>query len=124
MSFHTRIIPGKFKGVGFKKGHIVTKNDVPELIKLGKKHLYVLNFSAKHLHEDDAALRIARAIWGQQLRWTEPTEGKSNIISKTQGIVKVDHAALRKINKLGKIIVSTSPLVKSTWPVSKFQRSS
>ena len=114
----TRIIPGKFKGVGFKKGHIVTKNDVPELIKLGKKHLYVLNLSTKHLHEDDAALRIARAICGKQLRWTEPTEGKSNIISKTQGIVKVDHAALLKINKLGKIIVST---LKNNFPVQKDQ---
>lgn len=28
----TRIIPGKFKGVGFKKGHIVSKEDIPELL--------------------------------------------------------------------------------------------
>jgi hypothetical protein len=54
----TRIIPGKFKGVGFKKGHIVKEEDVPELLKLGKKHLYVLNRSTNHLHEDDAALKI------------------------------------------------------------------
>ena len=26
----TRIIPGKFKGVGFKKGHIVKAEDVSE----------------------------------------------------------------------------------------------
>jgi hypothetical protein len=103
----TRIIPGKFKGVGFKKVHIVREKDILELLKLGKKHLYVLNLSANHLHEDDAALRIARAICGQQLFWTEPAEGKSNIISKADGIVKVDRAALLKINKLGKIIVST-----------------
>jgi hypothetical protein len=25
----TRIIPGKFKGVGFKKGHIVKEEDIP-----------------------------------------------------------------------------------------------
>ena len=47
----TRIIPGKFKGVGFKKGHIVKEEDVPELLKLGKKNLYVLNISTNHLHE-------------------------------------------------------------------------
>ena len=114
----TRIIPGKFKGVGFKKGHIVKEKDIPELLKLGKKHLYVLNLSANHLHEDDAALRIARAICGQQLYWTEPAEGKSNIISKADGIVKVDRAALLKINKLGKIIVST---LKNNFPVRKDQ---
>ena len=64
----TRIIPGKFKGVGFKKGHIVQQKDVPELIRLGKKHLYVLNLSTTHLHEDEAALRIAKAVCGDQLR--------------------------------------------------------
>jgi molybdenum cofactor synthesis domain-containing protein len=114
----TRIIPGKFKGVGFKKGHIVKEEDLPELLKLGKKHLYVLNLSANQLHEDDAALRIARAICGKQLRWTDPAEGKSNIISVTDGIVKVDRTALLKINKLGKIIVST---LKNNFPVQKDQ---
>ncbi len=114
----TRIIPGKFKGVGFKKGHIVRKDDVLELIKLGEKHLYVLNLSANHLHEDDAALRIARAICGKRLHWTDPVEGKSNIISEADGIVKIDRAALLKINKLGKIIVST---LKNNFPVQKDQ---
>jgi hypothetical protein len=114
----TRIIPGKYKGVGFKKGHIVKEEDVPELLKLGKKHLYVLNLSVDHLHEDDAALRIARAICGKKLYWTDPSEGKSNIISETDGIVKVDRTALLKINKLGKIIVST---LKNNFPVQKDQ---
>ena len=114
----TRIIPGKFKGVGFKKGHIVRQKDVPELIKLGKKHLYVLNLSAKHLHEDEAALRIARAVCGKQLRWTEPAEGKSSIISEARGIVKVNRAALQKINKLGKIIIAT---LKNNFPIQKDQ---
>ena len=114
----TRIIPGKFKGVGFKKGHIVRDEDVAELLKLGKKHLYVANLTKNHLHEDDAALRIARSICGEQLHWTDPSEGKSNIISETDGIVKVDRAALLKINKLGKIIVAT---LKNNFPVKKEQ---
>ena len=41
----TRITPGKFKGIGFKKGHIVSKDDIPELLKIGKRHIYVLNRS-------------------------------------------------------------------------------
>ena len=114
----TRIIPGKFKGVGFKKGHIVKEQDVPELLKLGKKHLYVSNLSENHLHEDEAALRIARAICGKKLHWTDPSEGKSNIISDADGIVKVNRAALLTINKLGKIIVST---LKNNFPVKKDQ---
>ena len=45
----TRIVPGKVKGVGFKKGHIVLEGDVPELLKLGKRHLYVLDLPPDRL---------------------------------------------------------------------------
>ena len=55
----TRIIPGKFKGVGFKKRPVVKREDIPELLKIGKQHIYVLDLSKDQLHEDDAALRIA-----------------------------------------------------------------
>ncbi|HLA26356.1 MAG TPA: molybdopterin-binding protein [Syntrophales bacterium] len=103
----TRIVPGQFKGVGFRKGHIVREEDVPEFLKLGKQFLYVLELSAEQLHEDDAALRIARAIAGENLSWTAPREGKSNIVSNSDGLLKVNAAGLLRINKLGDIIVST-----------------
>ena len=35
----TQIIPGKFKGRRFKKGHIVREEDIPVLLSLGKDHL-------------------------------------------------------------------------------------
>jgi len=35
----TRIIPGRFKGVGFKKGHVVKKQDIHELLKIGKQRI-------------------------------------------------------------------------------------
>jgi molybdenum cofactor synthesis domain-containing protein len=114
----TRIVPGEFKGVGFKKGHIVRKEDIPELLKLGKQYLYVLELPAGRLHEDDAALRIARAISGENLSWTAPREGKSNLVSKGNGLLKIDAAALLKINKLGGIIVST---LKTNFPVKEGQ---
>jgi molybdenum cofactor synthesis domain-containing protein len=114
----TKIVPGEFKGVGFKKGHIVRKEDIPELLKLGKQYLYVLELPAGRLHEDDAALRIARAISGENLSWTAPREGKSNLVSKGNGLLKIDAAALLKINKLGGIIVST---LKTNFPVKEGQ---
>lgn len=103
----TRIVPGEFKGVGFRKGHIIREEDVPEFLKLGKHSLYVLNLNANRLHEDDAALRIAEAISGEGLSWTEPQEGKSTLISTTRGILKIDPKGLLQINKMGNIIVST-----------------
>jgi len=114
----TRIVPGKFKGVGFKKGHIVTEGDLPELLKLGKKYLYVLELQKDQLHEDEAALRIAPAISGANLKWTGPVEGKSNIISLKDGLLKINTAGLLRINKLGNIIVST---LKTNFPCKKDQ---
>jgi len=109
----TRIIPGKFKGVGFKKGHVVQKKDIPELLKLGKQHLYVLNLSDHYVHEDTAALRIARAVSGKALKWTEPREGKTSLIAETDGVLKINPDGLLKINRLGSIIIST---LKNNFP--------
>lgn len=114
----TRIVPGKFKGVGFKKGHVVKEEDIPELLKLGKRHLYALQLPATEMHEDEAALKIANAISGESLRWTEPAEGKSSIICETDGLLKINSASLLKINKLGNIIVST---LKNNFPCQKDQ---
>ena len=103
----TRIVPGQVKGVGFKKGHIVLERDVPELLKLGKRHLYVLDLPPDRLHEDDAALRIAEAICGESLRWTTPQEGKSSIISSVHGLLKIDIGALLAANLMDDIIIAT-----------------
>ena len=37
----TQIIPGVVKDAVFRKGHIVTKEDIPVLLSVGKEHLYV-----------------------------------------------------------------------------------
>ena len=103
----TRIIAGQSKGVGFKKGHIITAEDIPELRRLGKRHVYVLDLPDDRLHEDEAALRIARAISGPGFSWTAPSEGKTNIISPHAGLVKIDAEGLLEINTLDDIIVST-----------------
>jgi hypothetical protein len=103
----TRIVPGQFKGVGFKKGHIVAVDDIPELLKLGKRHLYVLEVAENTLHEDEAALAIAETISGESVRWTQPSEGKSSLIARCSGLLKINVKALLRINKLGNIIVST-----------------
>lgn len=114
----TRIVPGKFKGVGFKRGHRIRPEDVTELLKIGKRHIFVLNLRDNQVHEDDAALRIAKAISGKMLRRTDPKEGKSNITSPTNGLLKVNPAGLLKINKMGNLIVAT---LKNNFPCRQDQ---
>ena len=37
----TQIIPGVVKDAVFRKGHVVTQEDIPVLLSVGKEHLYV-----------------------------------------------------------------------------------
>ncbi|MCG8400699.1 MAG: molybdopterin-binding protein, partial [Firmicutes bacterium] len=46
----TEIIPGKFKGRAFKKGHVITEQDIPRLLQIGKEHLYVWEKKEGFLH--------------------------------------------------------------------------
>ena len=112
----TRILRGKFKGVGFHKGHIVQEKDIPELLKIGKQYLYVLDLGKDQLHEDDAAIRIARAISAKDLDFSEPREGKINITTPYAGLLKINVAALLLVNKMESIIVAT---LKNNFPCKK-----
>ena len=62
----TQILPGKSKGPVFKKGHVVTEDDIPVLLSVGKEHLYVWEKKEGMLHEDEAA-EILRQIPRKQL---------------------------------------------------------
>ncbi len=103
----TRIVPGVFKGVGFKRGHVVKQEDIPELIRLGKRSVFVENTGDSRIHEEEAAVRIAAAISGEGIHWTEPKEGKTNLMSKHRGLLRINEKALWRINCSGDIIVST-----------------
>lgn len=104
----TEIVPGKFKGARFKKGHIVREEDIPKLKDLGKNHLYVLELDKDEIHEDEAALRLAQAVAGEGITWSkEIREGKVNFKAEREGLLKIETEALLRINLLGEISLST-----------------
>lgn len=104
---HTQILPGQFKGARFRRGHVVRKNDIPKLLDLGKKAVYVLTLRPGEVHEEDAARRMARAVAGRNLKLAAPREGKVDFIAKTFGLLKINVDALQKINRVGAAILST-----------------
>lgn len=103
----TRIVPGESKGPAFRKGHVIGAEDIPVLLDLGKRNLYVLDLAPNELHENDAARRIASAAAGTGLTMTEPVEGKVNLLADFYGLLKIDVAALRRINEIEDVIFST-----------------
>ncbi len=102
----TRIVPDLFKGPSFKKGHIITERDVEKLLDLGKQHIYVAGINGE-VHENDAALRIARAAMGRHLEISSPREGKVGFSAVTKGLLKINVAALEKLNTVQDVIFAT-----------------
>lgn len=103
----TQILPGEFKGRLFRKGHQVTEADIPALLSIGKEHIYVMELQPGYLHEDEAALRMAKAIAGENLKLTEPHEGKVNVKSEIHGLVKIDKAFVDSVNAIDEVVLST-----------------
>ncbi len=102
----TQIVPGQFKGPKFKRGHLIREEDVPEFLKIGKEHIYVMELEAGVVHEDEAALRLGKAFSGKNTKMTGPSEGKVTFQSKIRGILKINLALLHRINRTGNIILS------------------
>lgn len=104
----TEIVPGSTKEPAFKKGHIIRKEDIPRLERIGKNHIYVLELSKDELHEDDAARLMAPAFAGKGIDFNpDPTEGKIAYNASQNGLFKVDAHALFKVNMLGDVMLST-----------------
>jgi hypothetical protein len=103
----TQIIPGKYKGPRFKRGHRIREEDIPEFLKIGKEHIYVMDLKPGVLHEDDAARRLGKAFSGKNIRMTGPSEGKVTFHSRINGILKINPRLLHRINLSTNAILST-----------------
>lgn len=104
----TEIRPREFKGRAFKKGHVIRKEDVCHLQRLGKEHLFVLDIADDEMHEDDAAYVLANALMGDGVKIKgEPKEGKINIIAEIDGLLKINKDALLAFNMLGDVMCAT-----------------
>ena len=114
----TQIIPGSVKGPVFKKGHIVTEEDVPVLLSVGKENLYVWEKQEGMLHEDEAAYILKDICIGERegFEFTEPSEGKITITAGMDGLLKIDSAGLKAVNAFGQMMIAT---VQGDFPVKK-----
>lgn len=94
----TEIRPGQFKGVAFRKGHIIREEDLSHLKRLGNEHLFVLHIGHGEVHEDDAAVRLATALAGPGVVFDgHPAEGKIGLKSTHRGLLKVNVEALTEL---------------------------
>ncbi|QSO51764.1 molybdopterin-binding protein [Alicyclobacillus curvatus] len=105
----TRIVPGEFKGRAFAKGHIIHEEDVPVLLDIGKRFIYVLEIGDDELHENDAATLMAEALAGDGLEWGDVHEGKVVLKAGTDGMLWVNRDAVTEMNLTDGISITTRP---------------
>jgi molybdopterin biosynthesis enzyme len=103
----TSIVPGEFKGRAFKKGHVIQAQDVSALLNMGKEHIFVMDLGPGDIHEDDAAIRIARAAAGPGIDLSETSEGRVNLMAGAAGLLKINTDALFRINAIEEVVFAT-----------------
>ena len=103
----TRIVPGEFKGAQFRKGHVVTQEDIPMLLSMGKEHLYVWEMEPGMLHENDAAERLCRICKNEHMTRGEVKEGKIELKADCDGLFRVNVEKLDAINMIDELMIAT-----------------
>lgn len=103
----TEIVPGSKKRRAFQRGYIITSRDIPRLLSLGKKHIWICDDDDHLIHEDEAALRLARRAAGPGLALTAPNQGRVNLQATVTGLLKIQVSQLQWINNLENIVFAT-----------------
>ncbi len=112
----TQIIKGVTKDAVFRKGHVVTPEDIPVLLSVGKEHLYIWEKDETMMHENDAAEVLYEICRGEHMYGSEVKEGKIELIAEADGVLKIDREKLRKINSLGQMMIASR---HGDFPVKK-----
>lgn len=112
----TQIIKGVTKDAVFRKGHVVTEEDIPVLLSVGKENLYVWEKAEGMLHENEAAEILRRICQNENMHPSEVKEGKIELLADCDGVLKIDSERLRKINSLGEIMIASR---HGNFPVKK-----
>ncbi len=103
----TQIIKGVTKDAVFRKGHIVTKEDIPVLLSVGKDRLYVWEKQEGILHENEAAEILCRMCKGDHMSRSEAKEGKIELRAECPGLLKVNSRGLKAVNSFGQMMIAT-----------------
>ena len=103
----TRIIKGVSKDAVFRKGHIVTKEDIPVLLSAGKDQLYVWEKEEGMLHENDAAEILCALCRGSHMERSQAKEGKIELTASCDGLLKVANQGLKAVNGFGQMMIAS-----------------
>ena len=94
----------KLERVVFKKGRVLSADDVAALRRAGRTSVVIARFDADDVNEDEAAGALARALAGPHVKLAAPFTGRANLIAETAGVVVLDRARLDALNLVDEAI--------------------
>ena len=103
----TQIIKDQYKDARFRKGHVVTEEDIPVLLSMGKEHLYVWEMTPDMIHENDAAERMVALCANANMNRSAVKEGKIELTAACDGLFRVDSQRLVAVNSIEEIMIAT-----------------
>lgn len=103
----TQIIKGVKKDAVFRKGHVITEEDIPVLLSVGKENIYIWENDDTILHENDAAEILCKICLGDNLTRGEAKEGKIELRASLDGLLKVDCKKLLAVNSAGEMMIAS-----------------
>ena len=103
----TQIIKDVVKDARFRKGHIVTEEDIPVLLSMGKDYLYIWENDENMYHENDAAQILCDVCINEHMTPTPVKEGKIELKADCDGMFVIDVERLNEINEIDQVMIAS-----------------
>lgn len=103
----TQIIKGVTKDAVFRKGHVVTEEDIPVLLSVGKEFLYIWENDETMLHENEAAEILCSICQNTGMSRSGVKEGKIELTAQMDGLFKLNRTRLKAVNSLGQMMIAS-----------------
>ena len=103
----TQIIKNVTKDAVFRKGHIITEDDIPVLLSVGKDHIYVWENDENMMHENEAAEVLCAICKGDNMSRGGVKEGKIELSARCDGVLRIDREKLMAVNSFGQMMIAT-----------------
>ena len=81
----------------FDKGYTITPGDRDRLATVSRP-IHVVRLDAEDVHENEAAIRLGRAMSGQGIEQRPPVQSRVNLRAAYKGLLRVDAAKVQAMN--------------------------
>ena len=86
---------------------MITEEDIPVLLSVGKDNVYIWEKGETRLHENEAAEILREMCQGEYMHPTSVKEGKIELVADIDGLLKVDSDKMKKINGMGELMIAS-----------------